>query len=137
MRPPLVVRSLTVRTAVVSGLFLLVVAGVLIGWGVAQVHRLVAERSQGQLRSSTRAAAAEVQAFLRQALTQAQQMQHTVALVKSETASISLDRDQVADILVELVKTAQPGVVAIGSVWEPNAFDRHGSRISEQAAQQR
>ncbi len=126
-------KSIQAKIAVIAGVSLLVSSGILVAFGLVSAKNtqsIVSERVSGLVDQGTRDSlknlagdqAGKIRAEFDVALDAARTMAHTFVLAKEEGSGLSLGRDQINAILLNVLRN-NPEFNGTYSCWEPDALD--------------
>ncbi len=119
---PFRIKSIQNKIALWTGLLLVVITIILIGYSVFSQRNAAIQSAQGQVLAVAQTQAKIVSSDIDVALGAARTLAEAFSSIKDPGAPISLTREQVNGMLRKLLEQ-NPDFLGTYTLWEPNAFD--------------
>ncbi len=115
-------KSIKIRIVLWTGLCLLVLVGVIVGYSAFSVRAMATTQAKQSTLNLARGEAGNIKAEIEVALNAARTLAQILSGVKSEDSEVELGRDEVNSLL-NTVLAANSAFVGVYTCWEPDAFD--------------
>nr|MBP7691603.1 HAMP domain-containing protein [Anaerolineales bacterium] len=125
------IRSLQTKIMLWSGLSLLIVAAVLIGYAAVAQREAARQTAEAQAIAAASADAGRIQAEVEVALDTARALAQALSAIKQGGMEVGLTRAQVNAMLRQTL-ALNPQFLGVYTLWEPNAFDGQDAAFVDQ-----